>query len=396
MAGYSGDGAAATKAQLNGPQAVAVDAAGNVYIGDSLNNVVRKVNASGVISTFAGNGYGGFSGDLGSATSAQIGSPTGLAIDASGSVYISDGGGRIRRVSGGLIVTVAGGANRAYLGDGGPAEKASLNSPQGLAFDSKGNLYVADSANNAVRLLQPLASGVTLSAVTNGASNLIGPVAPGEVVVLYGSNIGPSTFAANQPDSTGVYGTTLSGVTVYVNGVPAPILYAWTTQVAAAVPYSISGSTGQFVVQYQNTLSAPIALSVAASAPGIFTYDYSGKGQAAAYNMDGTFAVNGAARPIKTGSSIALYVTGSGQTTPGGTDGAIGSAQPPVAALPVSVTIGGASAQVTYKGGITGVISGVTLIVAQVPTGIATGSAVPVSVQVSGVAAQSGVTIAIQ
>ncbi|MGD0498864.1 MAG: hypothetical protein ABSC23_10565 [Bryobacteraceae bacterium] len=395
VSGYSGDGGPAVKAQLSGPQAVAVDAAGNLYIGDTNNNRVRLVTG-GAISTFAGNGAGGSAGDLGPATAAQLANPVGLAVDAAGSVYVSDGSARIRRIAGGVITTVAGNGSRGFSGDGGPAPQAALSGPQGLAFDAQGDLYVADSGNNAIRMLQPLSATLSIAAVTNGASNLPGPISPGEVVVLYGSGLGPNVLAPSQLDTNGLVSNNLGGARVWFNGAPAPIVYAWNTQVAAVVPYSVSGSTVQVAAQYQNLISAPATVAVAPSSPGLFTLNASGKGQAVALNQDGTNALNGAANPIQRGSSIALYVTGVGQTNPAGADGQLGSAPLPVPAQPVTATIGGLPATVSYQGEIQGVVNGVMLAIVQVPSGIAPGNATPVSVQVNGVSSQAGVTIAVK
>ena len=146
--GFSGDGGPATSAQLDYPAGVAVDATGNLYIADSGNARIRKVS-NGVITTVAGNGAPGFSGDNGPATSAQLYFPSGIAVDSAGSLYIADG--RIRKVSNGVITTVAGGG--ASLGDNGPATSAQFSSPIGLAVDSVGNVYIADNANSRVRAL---------------------------------------------------------------------------------------------------------------------------------------------------------------------------------------------------------------------------------------------------
>jgi uncharacterized protein (TIGR03437 family) len=232
--------------------------------------------------------------------------------------------------------------------------------------------------------------------VTNGASNLVGPISPGEIVVLYGSGLGPNVLALSQLDANGLVSNSLAGTRVLFNGVPAPIVYAWNTQVAAAVPYGISGSTAQVIAEYQNQISAAATVQVAPASPGLFTLDQSGKGQAVALNQDGTNAINGAANPIQIGKSIALFVTGVGQTSPAGVDGQLGSAPLPVPALPLTVTIGGAPATVTSKSAIQGVIAGVMLVIAQVPTGITAGNAVPVSVSVGGVSTQSGITLAVK
>jgi sugar lactone lactonase YvrE len=148
---YSGDGGPATSARLNSPYGVAVDKKGNLYIADTVNNRVRKVNPKGTITTFAGTGKPGFSGNGGPATRAKLYHPLGVAVDARGNVYIVDSA-RVRRVSpGGTISTFAGGSTRTGLGDGRPATRAKLSLPNGVAVDARGNVYIADSWDNRVR-----------------------------------------------------------------------------------------------------------------------------------------------------------------------------------------------------------------------------------------------------
>jgi sugar lactone lactonase YvrE len=153
MAGYSGDGGAATSASLGQPVGLALDAFGNLYIADNSNERVRKVNPNGIITTVAGNGTSGYSGDGGAATSASFNTLRGVAVDAAGSLYIADpGNNRVRKVArNGIITTVAGNGSRGYSGDGGAATKAALNRPEGLGLDAAGNLYIADTQNNRIR-----------------------------------------------------------------------------------------------------------------------------------------------------------------------------------------------------------------------------------------------------
>ena len=153
--GFSGDDGPAASAQLYGLEGIAVDSAGNLYIADTGNNRIRKV-ANGLITTVAGNGTYGFSGDNGPATSAALDIPAGVAVDSAGSLYIADGYGRIRKVTNGVITTVAGNGNPGFSGDSGPATSAQLSSPAGLAADSAGNLYIAELDNNRIRLLTPV------------------------------------------------------------------------------------------------------------------------------------------------------------------------------------------------------------------------------------------------
>ena len=151
--GYSGDGGPAVKAQLDQPQGFAFDSAGNLYISDSANNRVRRVDGKGVITTVAGNGEHGYSGDGGPATNARLSDPYGLVFDARGNLYVAEPDeGVVRRIDkNGVITTVAGTGKPGLSGDGGPATKAKLNSPFGLALDAAGNLYIADNGNGRIR-----------------------------------------------------------------------------------------------------------------------------------------------------------------------------------------------------------------------------------------------------
>ena len=166
--GYSGDGGPATTAMLAAPEGVAVDTAGNLFIADSWNSNVRKVTPGGVISTVAGNGTPGYSGDGGPAASAMLNYPTGVAVDAAGNLFIADeANNRVRKVNpGGVISTVAGNGTQGYSGDGGPATSAELYYPYGVAVDTAGNLFIADEGNNRIRMVTP--GGVISTVAGNG------------------------------------------------------------------------------------------------------------------------------------------------------------------------------------------------------------------------------------
>jgi sugar lactone lactonase YvrE len=160
----SGDGGPATSAQICGPSGVAVDSSFNLYIAEQFNCRIRMVSV-GVITTVAGNGNCGYTGDGGPATSAQISNPSGVAVDSAFNLYIADQGNRIRKVSGGVITTVAGNGNCASTGDGGPATSAQICGPSGVAVDGTGNLYIADRGNNRTR---KVAAGVINTIAGNG------------------------------------------------------------------------------------------------------------------------------------------------------------------------------------------------------------------------------------
>jgi PIN domain nuclease of toxin-antitoxin system len=176
--GFSGDGGPATSARLSYPYSVAVDTAGNLFIADTYNHCVRKVTPGGVISTVAGNGTYGFSGDGGPATAAQLRIPQGVAVDTAGNLFIADtGNNRVRKVTpGGVISTVAGNGTHGFSGDGGPATSAQLNYPSGVAVDTARNLFIADRNNNRIRKVAP--GGVISTVAGNGTYGFSGDGGP--------------------------------------------------------------------------------------------------------------------------------------------------------------------------------------------------------------------------
>lgn len=169
--GFSGDGGAATSAELNAPTGIAVDASGNLYIADSLNNRLREVS-NGTISTVAGDGTAGYSGDGGAATSAELARPMAIAVDAAGNLYIADTDNqRVREVHNGTISTVAGDGQQGFSGDGAAATSAELDMPTGIAVDASGNIYIADSLNNRIR---EVSGGTIQTVVGSGAVTFAG------------------------------------------------------------------------------------------------------------------------------------------------------------------------------------------------------------------------------
>lgn len=188
----SGDGGPATAAALNGPHGVTVDAQGNIYIADTENNRIRKVmTPTGTITTLAGTGTtglgeGGFSGDNGLATLARLNAPEGVAVDAAGHVYIADTENhRIRQIISptGLITTVAGSGTQGFNGDNQPAPNAHLDNPRGVAVDSQGNLYIADTENHRIRKVSA-ATGLITTVAGNDASGFQGDGGPATAAQL--------------------------------------------------------------------------------------------------------------------------------------------------------------------------------------------------------------------
>jgi hypothetical protein len=154
-AGYSGDGGAATLAELYAPRSIAVDRIGNIYIAEELNHIIRKIDTFGIISTFAGTGITGFSGDGGAATTATFNSPSGVEVDDIGNVYISDRlNHRVRMVdTDGVVTTIAGIGGCGFFGDGGLATSATICNPYHIATFSYGNIYFCDRSNNRIRMI---------------------------------------------------------------------------------------------------------------------------------------------------------------------------------------------------------------------------------------------------
>ncbi len=569
--GFGGDGGAATNARLNSPPGVAVDAAGNLYIADSENNRIRKVTPAGIISTVAGSGQAGFSGDSGTATAAGIGRPWGLALDRSGNLYIADtANARIRKVNpSGIITSVAGSGQTGFTGDGGPATAARLNWPAGLAADASGSLYIADSLSHRIRKLVPspsptagcayslgasggsfeaaggngsvpvtvnqaacrwlagsyvdwvtvtagssgtgtgsvsysvspndssasrsgslwiagetftisqsgracsytitpaevsvpaggatgntvkvtatasdcrwaitgvpswilIGSGtsgvgsatvtytvgpntggfrsatfqiaglnftvyqapaggrppaISADAVVNAASSLAGPLAPGEFISIYGTNLGPDPGVASK-----FMEKALATTRVFFNGIEAFLTYASAGQVNALVPYGVAGTDRLEVqLEYQAMKSNSVRLSAADAAPGIFTRQY-GAGQAWVANQDGTF--NSTNNPADRGTYIAFWATGQGQVNPAGVDGALIVAPNfPVPRLPVKVTVGGAEADVVFAGLI---YAGVMQVNVKIPDNAPVGNAIELLIRVGNYTSRSGVTVAVR
>jgi uncharacterized protein (TIGR03437 family) len=231
-----------------------------------------------------------------------------------------------------------------------------------------------------------------MTAIVNGASYAPGSVAPGSIVAIFGSNIGPPDLVGGT-FANGQLATTAGGVQVTFDGTPAPVLYARANQVGVVVPFEVAGRTQTSLQLSVNGQPAPaVQQPVSPTSPGIFTTASTGNGQASVINQTGT--VNAANAPAPKGSIGAIYLTGAGQLTPAGKTGALGTAAQAIAAS-VLVTIGGLDASVTYAGAAPGSIQGLYQVNVTVPAGSASGS-VPLQVKVGGTSAQSAVNMYVQ
>ena len=244
--GFSGDGGVAAAAQLNFPQGVALDGAGNLYIADRDNGRIRKVDSAGVISTVAGGGSS--VGDGSAATAAQLYSLYGVALDGAGNLYISNmGNHRIRKVdSAEVISTVAGDGTRGFGGDGGAATAAQLNSPRGVAMDGAGNLYIADTGNDRIRRLTPIPKGPPLISsggiVLATGTPVLKRISPNSLISVFGQNFAPEGTQALSPrlDAEGRVAANLAGTCLEIDGKRAPLFAVFTTQINAQAPSDLT------------------------------------------------------------------------------------------------------------------------------------------------------------
>jgi uncharacterized protein (TIGR03437 family) len=350
--GFSGDGGLATAASLNGPVSAVVNAGGDLFICDQQNNRIRKVS-NGIITTVAGTGPSGFSGDGGPATSAQLSDPAGIRFDDVGNLYIAERvGNRIRVLrTNGIIETVAGNGTSGYGGDGGIATSASLSIPRGLATYA-GLVYIADSNNQRIRLLVP-----PPSISTGGITPIDSPVntiQPGSWISIYGSN-----FALTSTIWNGNFPTQLGSVSVTINNKPAYPWYVSPTQLNVQAPDdSATGNVPVVVTTPFGTASSTVTLGPYAPSFSLFSGKYpaaivgtSGPGNSGAgYDYIGPAgAFSFPSRPVAAGETLILFGVGFGPTNPTVKAGQAFSGAAPCVTLP-QITIGGVTATVAFAG----------------------------------------------
>lgn len=397
--GYAGDGGKATSAMLNNPHGVAVDKVGNVYIADTNNFVVRKVDTSGIITTVAG--IAGQVSIIGPApegvpaTTVPLVSPWAVTCDSAGNLYITEWlGYRIRKVdSKGIITTVAGNGTYGFSGDGQTATTAELKAPEGIRFDASGNLYIADNQNNRVREVSTPHAGpmVNSAGVVNNASFAPGnnPVAPGSIAAVFGTNMNDgSSVLFSSFGSDGKLVTTLGGAQVKINGTSVPIFYSTPAQLGIQIPFDITGTTASITVTTNGVTSAAQNLTVGPVAPGLFSTDQSGHGQGAVLiaNTNTLVAPTGSipgrdARPAKPGEFITIFCTGLGVVSPALATGQPGATNDTVAKP--TVTIDGNAAVVQFSGIAPGFV-GLDQVNVQIPAATRSANDIPVVLTIDG------------
>ena len=387
--GFQGDGGAATAARLSSPRAVVVDSQGNLIIADTLNHRVRKVDGAGIISTIAGTGETGAAADGIAAIEARVWSPGALAFDAFGNLLIAISAlGQIRSLSeDGILRVVAGTAALGFAGDGGVATEAQLSAPTGLAVGADGSIYIADQNNERVRKLAPVR--LASAGVANRASLAGGAVAANEHVVIQGLGLGPLVMVTATTDGAGRYPKTLVGTQVLFDGAPVPLFSVQDRLVVAAVPASLASDKVRIQISYQGRLTEEVVLDVVPAVPGVFVRSEDGRGPANARNEDG--ADNTEAGPAAVGSVVTFLATGLGSTNPLVEDGTVvvDEVSP---ALGVDVTIGGVAAEVVGVRVAAGQTAGIMEVKVRIPVGLDAGSA-PLLIRAGGALSQGGVTV---
>lgn len=395
--GYSGDNGPATKAELNLPISLAVDPSDNLWISDQGNNVIRYVSAStGIITTVAGiyNNYS-YTGDGGLATKATFYSPAGIARDAAGNIYVTDVGNNVLRVllTNGNIETVAGNGYAGYSGDGGPATSAEMDSLRQVAVGTFGEIYIADSFNHVIRKLTPNGTTVGLMANAFGNAKLL---APNTWAIIKGTNLGPAGDSRIWQSSDFVNGlmpTSLDGVSVTVNGQNAYVYYISPTQVNILTPPGLAAGLAQVVVNNNGAKSA--IASIVAEQDSLSFFIFGAGPYAAAVHLSGSLIgpatlYPGQSTPAQRGETIVLYGNGFGATSSPVTAGSA-SQSGTLPTLPV-VTIGGAQATVEFAGLIS---PGLYQFNVVIPQGAASGDNVLVATY-NGATTQAGVLLTVQ
>ena len=380
--GFPGNGAdnvAATASRLVNPTFLLFDTAGNLYVADQGNHKVRRITPQGIVTTFAGTGSPGFSGDGGRATAAQLNQVNGLAFDARGNLYIADmGNHRVRLVApDGTITTVAGNGQIGRGGEGVPATQSALNFPSSVAVAPNGDLLINDWQNYQIRRVSFAARpAISTGGVVNGASFVPTPVplAPGSIISIFGVN-----FSANLLQAASVpLPTELGGVRVSVSGKNIPLIFVSPNQINAQLPYDVATGQAAISVTTANGTSSEEMAPIGQASPGIFV---TSDGRAIAQNQDGSLNQPGSGEAR--GRVLIVYLTGQGLL-----DGPIEAGQAaPLdrllrATSDATANIGGQSASVLFLGLTPGFV-GLSQANIAVPDGAPVGDGVEMFVSVN-------------
>ena len=403
--------ASASGNKMNNPFMAVFGPDGNLYVSSLFSaQVLRFEGRSGAYqSVFA--------------TASPTAGPTGLLFTPDGRLLVSDSfNGQI------LSFDASTGAAKGVFASGGP-----LTGPSGLALGPNNDVYVANpEGQNVLRyalitgnLVNAVLSGTTaatgagaanflafapappppsinagalVDGILNAASFSGGSVAPGEILTIFGTGMGPAGkgFSYQLAAASGNIGSYSAGTRVLFDGTPGAVLYAQTNQVSVVAPFEIAGKAKVNIqVEYLGQASEAVSEAVVAAAPGIFSVAQNGVGPGAILNQDGV-TVNSAAHPAAKGSVVAIFATGGGQTNPTGVDGQFAPANAPVlAASSVTATIGELAAKVTYSGGSPGSVAGLSQVNVTIPAGAPSG-ADEVVLTIDGVASRAGVTVAVE
>jgi uncharacterized protein (TIGR03437 family) len=262
-----------------------------------------------------------------------------------------------------------------------------------VAVSPDGDLLPIASSGSLLSVRGDAGPAFSPADVVNAASLRGGSVAPGELITIFGSGMGPAFGAYGSSTSDGMLETAVAGVRVLFDGRPAPLIFMRSDQVNAVAPYEISGSAiTEVMVEYQGRASGVVSLPVVEASPALFTADSSGRGPGAIINQDSS--INTSANPAAPGSIIALYATGAGEMTPAAVTGKIASDPLPKPSLPISVSIGGITAGLVYAGALSNAVYGVVQINVRVPNEAAPGN-LPVILTAGSVSSPVGVTVAV-
>lgn len=369
----SGDGQSALTADFVFLWGVAIDSSGNIYTSDTGTNRVRIIGTDGIIRSFAGQTYvSGEFGDGGYDTNATLDDPAQVAVDSAGNVYISCSD-RIRVVnSTGIINTAVGKGSEGAAGNGQLVNSVTLGSPFQVWPASDGTIYFASAANATVFHVIP--GQISREGVQNVADySSAGFIAPGEIIVLYGNNLGPAAIATPQftASSTG-FPTNIAGTEVLFNGAPAPLLFVESGAISLVVPFEVTSSPAHVQVSVNGTLTNEVDMKVYAVEPAQWP---------SIVNSNGS--INSAANPANPNDVVSIYVTGAGPTSPALTDGQFVNDATHLMTDTVQVLIGNNLATIPYAGAAPGSVAGQMQLVVQIPPGTPAGS-VPYLILIDG------------